>query len=486
MKIKTDLLPYQERAVEKLKKLKVGALYMEMGTGKTRVELELIKYRLDRDRIDCALWLCPCSVRDNLKEDLQKHADGWKRVIGIAGIESLSTSVALNSLLLELTTERRVMLIVDESNLVKNHHAKRTQNIIRLAENCKYKNILNGTPITKNEKDLFAQWLILDWRILGYKSFWAFANNHIVYSDLIEGKIDAFKNVDYLTSKISPYTYQIQKRECLNLPSKSYEKKYCYMTTKQQQEYSKVAEFLFKQIEEDEFNSTLIYRLFTGLQLVLSGNKIETGDHLIARPMFKNPKDNPRIQALIDIIRQTTEEKIIIFCKYTQEIEDIQKVLEEEYGTNEVTIFCGKLSQKERSFNRERFFNKCRFFVANKSCAGYGLNLQFCNFVIYYSNDFDLATRIQSEDRVHRIGQKNNVLYTDICMKNSLDERILNCLEKKENILQSFKKQIDAKKDSKEVFVKKYIYYKNVKRKERIKRIENEDIKVIEGLKEEL
>ena len=46
MELLTPLLPHQRPAVEKLRTIKVGALYMEMGTGKTRTALDLIAQRL--------------------------------------------------------------------------------------------------------------------------------------------------------------------------------------------------------------------------------------------------------------------------------------------------------------------------------------------------------------------------------------------------------------------------------------------------------
>lgn len=55
MEFITGLFPYQEEAVEKLSHVKVGALYMEMGTGKTRTALELIKRRLDAGKVEQAL-----------------------------------------------------------------------------------------------------------------------------------------------------------------------------------------------------------------------------------------------------------------------------------------------------------------------------------------------------------------------------------------------------------------------------------------------
>ena len=68
--LKTQLYPHQVAAVEKLKRVKVGALYMEQGTGKTRTALELIKLRLDAGKINSVIWLCPCSVKQNLKNEI--------------------------------------------------------------------------------------------------------------------------------------------------------------------------------------------------------------------------------------------------------------------------------------------------------------------------------------------------------------------------------------------------------------------------------
>ena len=202
MKLITNLYDHQRKAVEKLERITIGALYMEQGTGKTRTALELIKKRLDAGKVGKVLWLCPCSVKENLRRDLLKHCSDIS-MITICGIETLSSSIRVNSELLDMVQNNKVYLIVDESNLVKNHRAKRTQNITRLAGYCKYKLILNGTPISKCEKDLFSQWYILDWRILGYKSFWSFAANHLEYDERVPGKINRCLNIDYLVRKIA-------------------------------------------------------------------------------------------------------------------------------------------------------------------------------------------------------------------------------------------------------------------------------------------
>lgn len=449
MILKTSLLPHQVPAVDKLQQTKVGALYMEMGTGKTRTALELIYRRLTAGKVNKILWLCPCSVKTTIKKELKKHIEGDLSCFRIDGIESLSSSTRLNCELLEYVKSNKVFLVVDESNLVKNHLAKRTQNIERLADFCQYKLILNGTPISKSEKDLFSQWYILDWRILGYRSFWSFESNHLEYDERIPRKIVRCHNTDYLVRKIAPYSYQIKKSECLQLPKKTYGRRYFELTDEQCSHYCYVKDEFLMQL--DELDSTTIYRFFTALQNVTSGNRIisKYKEPIKTIPFFKNPEDNPRIQMLLSIVAKLTE-KSVIWCEYNWEIEDVSKVLRKEFGNDSVVCYYGGLSRKQRDASAEKFADKAQFFVANKTCAGYGLNLQFCSYMIYYNNDWDWATRSQSEDRLHRIGQENNVHIIDIMAADTIDERIRDCLRRKENLVDSFKYYI-AKTQNKDI-----------------------------------
>ena len=92
IELKTQLFDYQKTAVEKLSKVKVGALYMEMGTGKTRAALELIKNRIDKGKVNHILWLCPCTVKADLRRNLQQHAIISDDILTICGIETLFIS----------------------------------------------------------------------------------------------------------------------------------------------------------------------------------------------------------------------------------------------------------------------------------------------------------------------------------------------------------------------------------------------------------
>lgn len=460
MKFLTQKMEHQKRAIEKLSKIKVGALYMDMGTGKTRTALELAAIRLEKKKVDCILWLCPVSVKRAIAEEIEKHLEGatyeliepekiknWKANIYIAGIESVSQSDRVMYRLFELVQKRNCFLVVDESSLIKNWIAKRTQRIIKLGEYCTYKLILNGTPITNTEQDLFSQWYLLDYRILGYKSFWSFAANHLEYDEHIPGRVVRVLNADYLTRKIAPYTYQITKEECLDLPKKTYSTRYFNMTEKQREIYYFAKEEVFSKPLDDPWDCSWILELLSKLQKIISGLYPES-----MSPIFKNPLNNPRMQLLLETIDEISDDKkVIIWCKYQYEIDAIKRVLTDRFGEDQVTELWGELTEKRRNKELERFKNGARFLVANKKVGAFGLNLQFCNYAIFYSNDYSWYTRSQAEDRIYRTGQKNNVHIIDLVCENSVDELIQNSLYNKEGLVDSFRNMIDKVKDEKEV-----------------------------------
>lgn len=436
MRLITELYPHQWEAAEKLEGVKVGALYMEMGTGKTRTALELLSRRLEAGKVRQALWLCPYSIVPDMPELLQEHAEGAMEVIRLGGIESLSGSLRIYRELMAYVDAAPTYLIVDESLLVKNPAAYRTQRVTDISRRCQYKLILNGTPISRNEADLFAQWYVLDWRILGYRSYWSFAANHLEFDPDRPGKVVRALNTDYLARKIGPYTYECRKDDVLALPPKTSRPRYFRMTKEQDEHYGDIADRLLALV--DERRPETIYRLFSALQAITSGFAIRLEGLHSSRYRMYPPRANPRIEALLEALREVGDEQAVIYCRFTQEIEDIVEVLE-----GRGVPYNGEMSQAQRHANKEAFqAGRAQFLVANKSCAQFGLNLQFCRWEIFYNNDWDYGTRRQAEDRVHRIGQTQEVFIRDICAAGSLDETILDCLSRKYSLTERFRDAI--------------------------------------------
>jgi SNF2 family DNA or RNA helicase len=128
---------------------------------------------------------------------------------------------------------------------------------------------------------------------------------------------------------------------------------------------------------------------------------------------------------------------VIIWANYRRDIENIRLALQKEYGMTSVATYYGDTETEDRQNIVEQFQDpnsELRFFVGNPRTGGYGLTLTAANTVVYYSNSFDLEVRLQSEDRAHRIGQTNKVIYVDLIAKDTVDEHIVKALRNKINI----------------------------------------------------
>ena len=461
MNLKTELMPQQVAAVDKMAPTRIGALFMEMGTGKSLTAIALARLRLEK--IDKAVWFCPVSLKPTVRHEILKHTDCTDDDVCVfddkvsaktlprcrwyvVGIESMSASVRVVSAVNRLITER-TMVIVDESSYIKGHNAARTQRITHIGQRARYRLILTGTPISQGVVDLFAQMRFLSPKILGYQSFYSFAANHLEYHEKFKGMIVRAHNTEYLAAKIKPYVYQVTKDECLDLPDKLFERRYCHMTYEQRSWYEAVKEDILEEALAEDCDSTVIFRLFSALQQIVSGFYNQRKGEGKGFHRF----DHKRIETLIDTLTSIPpDEKVIIWAKYHEDIYQINAALTEKFGADAMALFHGGLSEKKRAAQVERFRATARFFVATPSCGGHGLTLNEAHYVVFYNNGFKYSERLQAEDRCHRIGQEHKVVYLDIVCLDSIDTRIMGALSSKGDVVEEFKSEVDKMKGKKE------------------------------------
>lgn len=459
----TPLLSHQGEAVAKQLPTRVGALFMEMGTGKSRTAIELA--RLRQNKISKVVWFCPVALKQTVRHEILKHTehadadicvfndktnsrnlpDCWWYVVGIESM-SASNRVALT---VNRLIDESAMVIVDESSYIKGHKSMRTQRITVMAERARYRLILTGTPISQGIVDLYAQMRFLSPKILGYRSFYSFSRNHLEYSDRYKGLIVRSHNTEWIAAKIKPYVYQVTKDECLDLPAKLYETRYVDMNPIQRRLYEAAKEEILTEDPED-FTSYAIFRLFTALQQIACGfwnrRHTDAAGRLIEEFI---EIEHERLDVLIDTVTSIpANDKIIIWAKYRYDIQQIYTRLTELFGADSAALFYGDYNEKQRAEQLAMFRAEARFFVATPSCGGHGLTLNEAHYAIFYNNGFKYAERIQAEDRNHRIGQTHKCVYIDICSDAGIDERIQNALWSKGNAVAQFKADVDRVKDS--------------------------------------
>ena len=451
------------------------ALLMEQGTGKSKVIVDTGVYLYGLGRINAILLVAPNGVhkkweREDLPFSIPEYVDyqcavwhagdkkskadcealfnpGDKLRILCVNVESFSypKGVDLVKRFLQATD---CLMVVDESSRIKNPSAARTKTLTKLGKEAKYKRILSGTPVVNSPLDLYAQFNFLDDDIFG-QSFYSFKNE---YAEMIDpnsrlamairnksggrtpqiiakdenGNVQ-YKNLEKLRDIVAGHSFRVTKDECLDLPAKIYEKRYFQLPTLHKDLYDQLA--TKARLEFGTSTLTVLHKLTLMLRLQQITSGYFPNDDGVTITMYPNPKDNPRIACLLDTI-EDVEGSIIIWCRFRHEIESLHKLIGEESCT-----YYGGDTKDQRESALANFTNGTkRVLIGNAQSGGIGLNLTKATTVVYYSNDFSLENRLQSEDRAHRIGQTDHVLYIDLEAEDTVDKSITTALRNKKNV----------------------------------------------------
>ena len=440
-------------------------LFLEMGTGKSKVIIDNCAILFEAGEIDTMIVLAPKGVYrnwarlelpahlpDRIKHNIvvwnpspkskEKSAlkafalphEGEDLRILVMNIEALST-VKGQRYLAAVLKMSKAFLVLDESTAIKNPKAKRTKAILKMSPLAKYRRILTGFPVTQSPMDLWSQCHFLDNRLLGEcgDNFFQFQYRYAVMKRQTFGahsfnRVVGYRNLDQLSDILQSFSSRLLKHECLDLPDKLYVQRHVTLTPDQKRIYTEVKEFALAVLDEDKFMTapnamTQLLRL----QQILSGHTKTDEGLLVDIP------DN-RLTELMDCLEEI-EGKVIIWSRFRYDMKRITEALSKTYGSSSTVTYYGDTTDEERTTAIERFQDgDARFFVGNPQTGGYGITLTAATTVIYFANSFDLAVRMQSEDRAHRIGQKNNVTYIDLIAEGTIDEKIVKALRSKMDI----------------------------------------------------
>ena len=444
---------------------KYFALFMEMGTGKTKVVIDTMGILYEEEKINAALVIAPKGVFDNwVRKEIPVHLpkriarnivrwqpnitqkfqdelepfvldpfDGIK--LFVMNVEAFSTTKGLQIAKVFLKKNPKNMVIVDESTTIKNRKASRTKNIIALQNLSEYRRILTGSPVTKSPMDLFSQCEFLTPKCLGFNSYYAFQGRYANVQQRAMGhrsfnQIVGYRKLDELNLKLDQFSNRILKEDCLDLPPKLYIRRDVPLTMEQAKLYKQMKKLALAKLENGDLATTAsVLTQIMRLQQICCGF-LQPDEGEI------QPLENNRVDELISILEET-QGKSIIWASYTHDIKNIRNTLAEKYGEESVASYYGETPQDERQNIVDKFQDPdspLRFFVGQPRTGGYGITLTAANTVIYYSNSYDLEIRLQSEDRAHRIGQTNKVTYIDLVSPDTIDEKILIALKSKIDI----------------------------------------------------
>lgn len=411
----------QQRAFNKLNRLKVGALFCEMGTGKTKIALDLMASK--SRKCDLLLWICPCSLKATIAEECAKWQPGLS--LEIVGCESIGASSRIYLETLEKVKNARcAFIVVDESLKIKNISAKRTQRILNLGELATYKLILNGTPLTKNALDIYTQITFLSPKILN-ENFHEFKRKYCEFylKGDRKGQVKRCVNIPHLVSRIKPYIFDAKLD--LNVLKKHSWHHY-KLTMDEQDQYEEVKnDILLASTDNDKID---FYRLITGLY------------HFLYSCESKH-------RAVRDLLRDI-DGKAVIFVKFLASIPP---------GALRIV---GEMSTEERAQTIEHFkTSDAQALYITYGCGAFGLNLQFVNNLVFADRTWDLAQMEQAEARIFRLGQKETeVNYYYVVTDTGLEKMLDRNLGRKTDLLKEIKNTIETmNKQEQEKWLKKHL-----------------------------
>ena len=481
---KTAPFAHQARALALGWRKRNFAYLMEQGTGKTKTTLDNCAMLLEMGAINGLLVLAPKDVHAQwIEEQVPRHWPERHVIRPVVWSQSPVTRRLARELyqrpiagrfpILTMNHEalvgtdgfriardfcaklQRVMLVADESHRFKTPRAQRTRRIWQVAGYAKVRRILTGTPQGQSPLDWYAQFRILDWRIIGYDSFVAYRHHYAIYSKefvrrgdkLMEYEsLQGFRALEELAARVAPFSYRITKVECLDLPPKMYVTRPVSMSKAQGELYEQLKEEGFALLAKgakaklddlpelpeelaqrvasakDRMSLKIKLTLVMRLQQCAGGFATDDAGHV--RPIAG---DCPRMAEVLELVEQA-QGKVVVWSIYSAEIVALTALLQK--AGHKAAAYHGPTPKAQRADINARFRDPkdpLRIVVAHQRTAGTGRDWPGVNTVIYYSNGYSVIDRVQSEDRTHRIGTKGTVTYYDLrsCTADDMVKQVL-------------------------------------------------------------
>lgn len=441
-------------------KQKVFAFFMEMGTGKTKVTIDEAMYLYLAGEIEAVVVVAPKGVYRNwVSVELPKHMgieafvtywssyqtkeleESYKELfkplkklkILAVNIEALSTDRG-TEFVGKFVTQHKCLMVIDESTTIKNISASRTKNAIKIGKRAVYRRILSGDPVTKSPMDLFSQCWFLDPTLLGHRSFFSFrARYAVMKQQMLPGgrsflNVTGYQRLDELQGILRGFSFRVKKEDCLDLPPKSYMFRDVELTPEQTKMYKRLKDEAYAEFEGKVVTTAMVIVKLLRLHQIVCGHFKDDMGQVIDVP-------TNRIDELMEVLDEASG-KVVIWATYRRDIEKLQEAIGKAHGPDSLVVFHGGTADDARvhAVNAFQNHNHVRFFLGNPAAGRFGITLTAASTMVYYSNSYDLEHRIQSEDRIHRIGQHHPCTYVDLVARRTVDERIISALRSKRRV----------------------------------------------------
>lgn len=385
------LYQHQQKGKELLLKNKKYCLFFEVGTGKTFTALSALC-----DLPACkVLIVAPKRVLENVwKKDT--NYDLSKYDVTYLNYEKIARDK-------DFVKNTYDVVILDEVHKLKGKTTKTSRKFRTINAKAQYVWGLTGTPIANNYADVFN--IFRNMNIVEFDmSYDEFVCRYYYTKQLESGMGFRFEillspkpfMVDELMERVGKHSMVKEAKDCIDLPEKRTD--VVYIDGMISEKYRELKDGILR---TNEYEKTMI-PLETLNKLHQASNGFFYDDYKNVHKTCENKKLKELNDILEDMLEET--ERAIVVFQYQQDLEEL-KTLKYNWTTDPT-----------------EFPNKQLLFIQYGQSEG--LNLQYCNQMIFYSYDYSFLNYEQMTGRIYRNGQKNNVVYTILISKGTIEEKI--------------------------------------------------------------
>ena len=437
------------------------AFLMEQGTGKTFCSIEewVAEVYRRREQGDTrsvkVLVVCPVSLTNTWLREIEasvpvdvktwsirldRHAKAVEQLVeGVRAEAELKVWVInydrVGNLLEALIKMRFDFGVADEATMIKNPASNRSKAMLALRDSIRRRRILTGTIMANSILDVWCPFEFLGEACLGYPTYASYKRAYLrVSKDGPTEKVIGYANLNDLKERMARHSFIVKKAQCLDLPEKTYQTIRVPMGPRQLEIYDAMAMYMYLSLTENDGNGerdgeevdakgaaaalVRLAQITSGFVRTVEGDVVRIDD------------GDVKLSAVIDLINNSSG-KVLVWARFQEDIRHLRDSLREA-GIKCVTIY-GQQKNSERESAADTFNadNDVKVLIGEPGTGGIGLTLlgptgdNRCRTTIYYSMDYNLLKRLQSEDRNHRIGQDHGVAVYDVACEDTVDEAIL-------------------------------------------------------------
>jgi len=442
---KLDLYPFQKAGVEyALSKNGQVLIADEMGLGKTVQALATVHLL---KAFPC-LVVCPATLKYNWIDEIKKFTD-YKAVVlsgnpknakfKLKDIVNQVQFVIINYDILQKWEEEILScncfkaVVFDESHYIKNPKAKRTKSAMNIAKNIPHKILLTGTPILNRPVELISQLKVLGVFDKIANGWFDYVNRYCDAKQTRFGwDVSGASNLDELNEKLREICMiRREKKDVLKeLPEKI--RTPIHVDIENEKEYKKAEKEFVRYIKELMNKIGASQEEITEKLMKISAN--ETIVKLTKlRQIVAEGKLNSAVKWIENFFENNPNKKLVVFC-YHREIQD--KLYEMLKDYNPLRIHADmKPEERQKTVRLFQEDNNHKLIILGIKVGSEGITLTKADTMLFVELYWTPAILQQAEDRIHRIGQDNNVNIYYIIGRNTIDEYMWELLERKERIV---------------------------------------------------